>query len=66
MRRAAPCSENAYAEDFMSLWNGPTYQALRRGLYEGKPLPFCRDCIFLQEVGDTTFQPDRYLRKKHS
>ena len=61
-----PVLGNAYAEDFMSLWNGPTYQALRRGLYEGKPLPFCRDCIFLQEVGDTTFQPDRYLRKKHS
>ncbi len=29
---------------WQQIWNGPGYRALRRGLLEAEPLPFCRGC----------------------
>ena len=31
-------------ESWEDLWNGPRYQALRRGILSGDPLPFCASC----------------------
>ena len=57
-----PVLGNAFEQDFAEIWNGKDYQALRKGLWEGKPLDYCKNCTFLQESGAVPYSKDAYMR----
>jgi len=46
-----PVMGNLHDEDFASIWNGPTYTAMRRGLLSGKPFDCCAHCSVNRRVG---------------
>ena len=43
-----PVFGNAFEQDFSEIWNGPGYQALRRGIWTGELEDYCRGCPMLQ------------------
>lgn len=59
-----PIVGNLFQQDFDEIWNGAEYQRLRRGLYEGEPTDYCKNCSFLQETGKVPYDPDGYVNIK--
>ena len=59
-----PIVGNLFQQDFDEIWNGDEYQRLRRGLYEGEPTDYCKNCSFLQETGKVPYDPDGYVNIK--
>jgi MoaA/NifB/PqqE/SkfB family radical SAM enzyme len=57
-----PVMGNAFTGDFEAIWNGPEYQRLRQGLYDGNPTDYCRDCPFLQVSGAMPFRAETHFR----
>ncbi|MDF1799831.1 MAG: radical SAM/SPASM domain-containing protein [Planctomycetota bacterium] len=43
-----PVFGNAFEQDFSEIWNGPGYQALRKGIWTGEVEDYCRECPMLQ------------------
>jgi len=56
-----PVLGNAFEVDFMSIWNGPEYQRLRKGLLTGELTDYCRNCTYLQESGQLEFRDESYI-----
>ena len=56
-----PVMGNVFTEDWDSIWNSEEYQALRGGLRDGKPRPYCASCSLLAEQGKTRYTEKNYL-----
>lgn len=56
-----PVMGNAFTDNWDDIWNGEEYQALRRGLHEKKPRPYCATCSLLAEQGKTSYSEKNYL-----
>ena len=59
--QSRPVVGNVFKEDWDAIWNGPEYRALRRGLYEGKPRPYCASCSLLAEQGHVEYDEEGYI-----
>ncbi|MFO1077889.1 MAG: radical SAM protein [Planctomycetota bacterium] len=57
-----PIVGNAFSRDFAEIWNGPEYQRLRRGLWDGDLTDYCRDCPFLQANGAMPYRAETHER----
>ncbi|MFT7618390.1 MAG: MoaA/NifB/PqqE/SkfB family radical SAM enzyme [Planctomycetota bacterium] len=59
--QSRPVVGNVFEQDWDEIWNGKEYQALRRGLYEGKPMPYCGSCSLLAEQGLVDYKEEGYI-----
>ncbi len=56
-----PVVGNVFRQDWDEIWNGEEYKALRRGLHEGKPRPYCASCSLLAEQGLVDYKEEGYI-----
>ena len=59
--QSRPVVGNVFQQDWDEIWNGKEYKALRRGLYEGKPMPYCASCSLLAEQGLVDYKEEGYI-----
>ena len=56
-----PVVGNIHEEPLDQIWNGKLMKAMRKGLYEGKPIPACRDCNYMTQLGFGSYKEDTFL-----
>lgn len=62
-----PVVGNLHEQDFETIWNGPVYTAMRRGMLEGRPFDCCAHCSvnrregYLPSDADTARPPSQQL-----
>ena len=44
-----PIMGNIRKNSVREIWNSPSYKALRKGLRDGEPLEYCRNCAFIAD-----------------
>ncbi len=59
--QSRPVVGNVFQQDWNEIWNGKEYQALRKGLHEGKPMPYCASCSLLAEQGSVDYNEEGYI-----
>jgi radical SAM protein with 4Fe4S-binding SPASM domain len=58
-----PVVGNLKTQKIEEIWNGPIMQEMRRRLYEGDPMPVCRDCNYNTQLGHGTPKDETYFVK---
>ncbi|MCB9833193.1 MAG: SPASM domain-containing protein [Planctomycetes bacterium] len=56
-----PVVGNVFRQDWDEIWNGEEYRALRRGLHDGQPRPYCASCSLLAEQGLVDYREEGYI-----
>ena len=56
-----PVMGNVFRQPWDEIWNGEAYQAIRRGLYDKQPTPFCSTCSLLAEQGHVPYSEEGYI-----
>lgn len=56
-----PVVGNVFQEKWEDIWNGPQYQAIRKGLRDGKPTAFCATCPLLAERGFVPYDRNSHM-----
>lgn len=58
-----PVVGNIHDRPLVDIWNGPEMQEMRRRLYEGDPLPVCRDCNYNTQLGHGDYKEGTWFVK---
>ena len=58
-----PVVGNIHDRQLVDIWNGLEMQEMRRRLYEGDPLPVCRDCNYNTQLGHGDYKEGTWFVK---
>ena len=56
-----PVVGNIHDQPLDQIWNSKLMKGMRKGLYEGKPIPACRDCNYMTQLGFGSYKEDTFL-----